>query len=90
MKKQLRVIFSGHVQGVGFRFTARSAARRLGVTGWVCNEPGGDVEILAEGEEAVLQGFVVEVEEQFRGYIRDRQMEWGSPSGTFGDFGIRV
>ena len=90
MKKQLRVIFSGRVQGVGFRFTAQSAAHRLGVAGWVRNEPGGGVEILVEAEETVLQDFLAEIEEHFRGYILDRQVEWGSPSGTLRDFGIRM
>ncbi len=90
MDKQAHVIFSGRVQGVGFRFTARAVAHRLGVTGWVRNGPGGDVEILAEGEEARLQDFVSEIEEQFKGYIQERQLEWGSPSGTFHDFGIRM
>ncbi len=90
MKKQLRVIFSGRVQGVGFRYTARSVAHRLGVAGWVRNEPGGGVEILAEAEEEVLEDFVGEIEAQFKAYIRDRQLEWGAASGSFRDFGIRM
>jgi len=90
MKRQLRVIFSGRVQGVGFRYTARSVAHRWGVTGWVRNDPGGEVEILAEAEEGVLEDFVAEIEAQFKGYIRDRQLEWGPASGSFGDFGIRM
>ncbi len=48
MKKQVRVYYSGRVQGVGFRFTAESIANDLGVTGWVKNSRDGGVEIVAE------------------------------------------
>lgn len=41
--------FYGRVQGVGFRYTAVHAARRLGVTGWVRNEYDGSVTVEAQG-----------------------------------------
>lgn len=45
------IYFSGRVQGVGFRFQASWAAKRLDLTGWVRNLDDGRVEIpLAEGE----------------------------------------
>ncbi len=44
----LRIYVSGHVQGVGYRAWARSAARRLGVKGWARNMPDGRVEVLAQ------------------------------------------
>jgi acylphosphatase len=43
------IIFSGEVQGVGFRYRASYAARGLGVTGWVMNEWDGTVEMEAQG-----------------------------------------
>lgn len=39
----------GRVQGVGFRYEARSFARSLGLTGWISNLPDGGVETYAEG-----------------------------------------
>jgi acylphosphatase len=39
----------GHVQGVGFRYSAYREAARLRITGWVRNTSGGDVEVWAEG-----------------------------------------
>lgn len=44
----------GRVQGVGFRWFAREEARRLGLSGWVTNRPGGDVELEAGGEPQSL------------------------------------
>jgi len=44
-----RVVVSGRVQGVWFRDSTRRAAEELGVSGWVRNLPGGDVEAVFEG-----------------------------------------
>jgi acylphosphatase len=45
-----RAIVSGDVQGVGFRWGAREAAQRIGVTGWARNRLDGTVEAEVEGE----------------------------------------
>ena len=44
------VVVAGRVQGVFFRDSARREARRLGVTGWVCNRADGKVEGHLEGD----------------------------------------
>jgi len=90
MNKRLHVVFTGHVQGVGFRFTARSMAKQLGVKGWVRNCPDGSVETLVDGEEAALAELLAYLESEFGGYIRDKQVEWGAATGEFADFGIRM
>jgi acylphosphatase len=48
----------GRVQGVGFRYSACHEATRLGLTGWVRNAPGRDVEIWAEGPHENLAAFL--------------------------------
>ena len=47
-----RVIVHGYVQGVGYRYTARAQASRLGVGGWIRNRADGTVEAEVEGDEA--------------------------------------
>lgn len=47
-------LVTGRVQGVGYRYFTRGAARQHGVTGWVRNLPNGDVELEAQGEVAAL------------------------------------
>jgi acylphosphatase len=54
-RARLRMVISGRVQGVGFRFSACDEAKDLGIAGWVRNLGGGEVEILAEGSRDNLQ-----------------------------------
>lgn len=53
--------FEGRVQGVGFRATARSIARRFPVTGWVRNEPDNSVVLQVQGAEPAVVGFIAEL-----------------------------
>jgi acylphosphatase len=50
-----RIVVSGRVHGVGFRFFVDEAARREGLRGWVQNLPDGRVEVLAEGDEESVE-----------------------------------
>ena len=50
--KRVRVVVSGDVQGVGYRYTMRMVAREAGVTGWVRNRRDGSVEAEVEGSDA--------------------------------------
>lgn len=52
---RLHVRIVGRVQGVGFRWFVREEARRLGLSGWVTNRAGGDVELEAGGEAFSLE-----------------------------------
>jgi acylphosphatase len=45
----IRLRISGRVQGVGFRWFVREAARAAGLAGWVRNNPDGSVEVAVSG-----------------------------------------
>jgi acylphosphatase len=59
MPKSLRCLVSGRVQGVAFRAFVREQATGFGLTGWVRNLPGGQVEVLAQGPDQALDEFAV-------------------------------
>lgn len=52
---------TGLVQGVGFRYFAYQAARRIGVTGWVRNRFDGDVEAEVQGPHNRVDAFVAQL-----------------------------
>jgi acylphosphatase len=81
--------YSGHVQGVGFRYTAHSIARRYQVGGYVRNLPNGQVELVAEGKPRELDAFLREVRERFFGHIRDERSDIQPATGEFTGFDIR-
>ncbi len=67
------LLFSGTVQGVGFRYTSQMLARRWNLSGWVRNLRDGRVEMFVEGEIEAIRGFLQDLERHFLGYIRDIQ-----------------
>lgn len=54
----IHLTVKGKVQGVFYRVSAKKAADRLGITGWVKNTASGDVEIMASGEKGALQEYI--------------------------------
>jgi len=60
--KAVRIIVSGIVQGVGFRYFVRETALELEVNGYAANLPSGEVEIIAEAELLSLTHFVEHVQ----------------------------
>ena len=53
-----RSFVSGRVQGVFYRATCVRKAQQMGVTGFARNLPDGRVEVLACGEEPLVEAFV--------------------------------
>lgn len=63
--------YRGRVQGVGFRATTHSIARRFAVTGYVRNAADGGVELVAEGDAAEVDAFLAGVSDRLGRHIRD-------------------
>jgi len=53
-ERVVRIVARGRVQGVGFRWHVREAARRAGIRGWVRNCHDGSVELLAAGDSQAV------------------------------------
>ena len=89
MPDRLQVLFSGHVQGIGFRYTVKQTALGFEVTGWVKNLADGRVELLVEGERKELEAFQAAIPEAgLRRFIRETQAEWSTGTGEFRGFEI--
>jgi acylphosphatase len=76
------VRYSGTVQGVGFRATARRMAHRYPVAGWVRNLPDGRVELWAEGSAKDVDAFLNAIQTAWPiGYIDKVDTTLVEPSG---------
>ncbi|MFA5183294.1 MAG: acylphosphatase [Syntrophales bacterium] len=89
MKKRAHVIYSGRVQGVGFRYTAVDLAGKEPVTGWVKNLSGERVELVVEGDEATLNRYAESLSQIFAGRIQKEDFYWEPATGEFTGFQIR-
>jgi acylphosphatase len=72
----------GQVQGVGYRFFVMEHAAARGLCGFVRNEPGGSVGVVAEGPRGQLDGLLEELQ---RGpgaaWVREVEALWGTATG---------
>ncbi|MGA2679172.1 MAG: acylphosphatase [Sedimentisphaerales bacterium] len=82
------IVFSGRVQGVGFRFTALNVANRYGLMGYVRNLPDGDVEMLAQGPAETIDNCVRDLQDSFVGTISHIDIEDVTPDPKLTDFRI--
>ncbi len=88
-RRRLRVLYSGSVQGVGFRYTARTVAAGFEVAGTVRNLPDGSVELVAEGTKRELEAFCVAIRDSgLAGFVRNEDAAWSDAQGGFRGFEI--
>jgi len=78
-QERRRVHYSGRVQGVGFRFTARHLARGFAASGYVRNLPDGRVELLAEGETAEVEAFLAAIRREMGDKIHNADEQHEPP-----------
>ncbi len=81
--EQREIYYSGRVQGIGFRYTARSIAAGRRVTGFVRNLPDGRVHLIVEGALDEVQAFIGSLEAEMGAYIRDAQVSVRPATGRF-------
>jgi len=83
-----RVFYSGHVQGVGFRYSVRQIAQTTAVTGFVRNLSDGRVELYAEGSRDELTSLLAAVSEKMADYIRNTQIHTEPASSKYDSFEV--
>ena len=85
----MHILYSGRVQGVGFRYTTKHVAMGFEVTGTVRNLPDGRVELIAEGASEELEAFQQAIHDSgLGGFIRDEVVSWHLATGEFKGFEI--
>lgn len=82
------IIFTGYVQGVGFRFTAHRIANRHQLTGFVRNAPDGTVEMLVQGQPEQINDCIKDLQDSFAGFLRETQIEEIPPNPRYTTFNI--
>jgi acylphosphatase len=82
------VFYSGHVQGVGFRYTARSIAAQLPVVGLVRNLPDGRVHLVVEAPPGAINQLLARVEAELGRYIRGKEVAVRAATGEFSSFDV--
>jgi acylphosphatase len=88
-RRRMQILYSGHVQGVGFRYTARATASGYEVTGTVRNLPDGRVELVAEGDAAELEAFREAIRHSgLAACIRHETVSWSEARGDLRGFEI--
>ncbi len=83
------ILFSGHVQGVGFRYQVRTAALELPVKGFVRNLNDGRVELVVEAKPADIDRLVSDIRDRMSDYIQHVENRVESSTGEFLAFEIR-
>jgi acylphosphatase len=86
---RMGIIYSGRVQGVGFRYTARTVAAGFEISGIVRNLSDGRVELAAEGAREELEAFRAAIRDAgLKCFIHDENVTWSAAQNDFRGFEI--
>jgi acylphosphatase len=85
----MQILYSGTVQGVGFRYSVKSVASGYEITGTVRNLADGRVELLAEGAKDELEAFQQGIRDSgLAHFIQKEDLSWTEPKNEFRGFEI--
>ena len=84
-----QILFSGQVQGVGFRWTTQRIASGLPLNGFVRNLPDGRVEVVVSGTPDNIQRLIDRLRERFGSGISDIHRQQTEAVENFNGFMIQ-
>ena len=88
-RQRLHILYTGRVQGVGFRYTTKTVACGFDVTGVVRNLSDGRVELVAEGARPELEEFQKAIQDSEVGrFVRQEEVAWATAKNEFRGFEI--
>lgn len=83
------IYFTGHVQGVGFRYSTLQVAKEFEVAGFVRNLFDGRVHVEVEGRKPEIDAFVAAILEAMPGHVRNTERVTARRVPQFRGFEIR-
>lgn len=90
MKKEIRVLFKGNLQGVCFRSSVQAYAEELGLVGYAQNLSDGNVLVKAVGEKSQLETFLEKIQKKPGfGKIEAMDVSYDEPSESYQGFSTR-
>ncbi len=88
-RQRMQIIYSGRVQGVGFRYAVKTVVTGFEVTGTVRNLDDGRVELIAEGTQSELEEFQRAIQDsEVSRFIRKEIVFWSEAKNEFRGFEI--
>jgi len=89
MRCRMTVHYSGNVQGVGFRYTAKTVATGFEIVGRIRNLADGRVELIAEGLLEELNAYRSALRDAgLAGFIKNEHVQWEDAQDEFRNFEI--
>ena len=85
---RIRVVYSGRVQGVGFRWQVKQISGDFVVTGFVRNLEDGTVELLVEGDSSEVRGMIEAVEKKLNDFWNSKIEDERVGDSQFENFSI--
>ena len=86
--RRFRIVYSGRVQGVGFRWQVKNVSESFEVTGFVRNLSDGTVELLVEGRKAELRAMIDAVESKLKDYWHSKVEDEREGTPQYENFSI--
>jgi len=89
--KRAALTVKGDVQEVGYRALVMKEAQKLGLTGYVENEPDGSVRIICEGEREAISKLINSIKlENAIAKVESVDIEWTDSTGEFEGFIVNI
>jgi acylphosphatase len=86
----VRIVISGVVQGVGYRYFAMKKAKDCGFGGYVKNLYNGDVEVEVEGEKGLINDFIEELKVgPMSSQVTNVNVEWRDYQNRYNNFDVK-
>ena len=85
---RIRIVYSGRVQGVGFRWQVNQVSEDFAVTGFVRNLEDGTVELLVEGDSSEVRGMIEAVEKKLKDFWHSKVADERAGNPHYEEFSI--